>query len=860
MSGSRSSSLTRLAELCLGLLLLGGCLALASAPVWTLGPSVALAGMAAVTMSLGARAEERPLRPPVFAALLLVPVIACALQLVPLPQRWLGLLSPRAAEIVDFVLVPLGLSSSRPVSLDPPATWRALAGALTALLVFLTASHLVRREGAQRRLGLGLAFLAAALPVLAGLHWLAGTERLYGLYTFRVSTPALITPFGNPNHLAGFLGLGAAVALGAARSTRTRGRLRWALYGAWALSSAGVLASGSLGGVLAWVIGQLTFVLLVWRAERAEGPGGGGKGRRRWEAPALVVGLVLLFLLGLSAVRPLEAELLETASVGGLASSKLELLPGFAAMATEFGWVGAGRGAFEAAWPRFADRARGDTFTHPEHAPLQWATEFGFPIAVILLLGVLWSGGWLLSRRRMGSLQLGALAGLVGLCLQNLVDFSLELTFLANTALVALAIAWGAPTKPQASGSPLRFAGHVPVVLAALAGVVGLFAALGPGRSTLDGATDALRDAIAAGRPAAEVQALAVKRIDRHPAHWTPHALAAQSIAGGSATPRDALAFANRALFLHPHHGPTHRVAARALLRLGAREQAFIEYRLAARAGDGGAVTEALSHARSTSERVSLTPDPARARHIARQLPEAAQAIAYLQEVPFRFPDATGLELARLALDEARLHLTAKDLTRAAEAGERASALAPGALETELGRARLLRAMGSHEASLGLLKTLWARHPGPAVGFALVEGALAQRTPKAAFAALTQTRPFLSAFDERARWLELEAQIYDLEGAFHRAIASRRNACRLTPTAACHFRLARALERMGDVAQARDAVRTGARLGPQPPPETTTSWLGELERRLAAQQGGRDGASGSAGMETDALLRRLGER
>src|SRR5690606_8408776 len=149
---------------------------------------------------------------------------------------------------------------------------------------------------------------------------------------------------------------------------------------------------------------------------------------------------------------------------------------------------------------------------------------------------------------------------------------------------------------------------------------------------------------------------------------------------------------------------------------------------------------------------------------------------------------------------------------------------------------------------------------GPEVGFALVEGALAQRTPKASFAALTQTRPFLSAFDERARWLELEAQIYDLEGAFHRAIASRRNACRLTPTAACHFRLARALERMGDVAQARDAVRTGARLGPQPPPETTTSWLGELERRLAAQQGGRDGASGSAGMETDALLRRLGGR
>src|SRR5690606_14396388 len=180
---------------------------------------------------------------------------------------------------------------------------------------------------------------------------------------------------------------------------------------------------------------------------------------------------------------------------------------------------------------------------------------------------------------------------------------------------------------------------------------------LGPGRSTLDAATDALREAIAAGRPADEVRALAVARIDRHPAHWTPHALAAEAIAGSSDTPAEALAFANRALFLHPHHGPTHRAAARALLRLGAREHAFVEYRLAARARDGGAVAEALSLARAHAERVSLTPDLDHALRIARQLPDTSGAIAYLQEVPFRFPDATGPELARLALEEARIHL-----------------------------------------------------------------------------------------------------------------------------------------------------------------------------------------------------------
>src|SRR5690606_21155533 len=209
---------------------------------------------------------------------------------------------------------------------------------------------------------------------------------------------------------------------------------------------------------------------------------------------------------------------------------------------------------------------------------------------------------------------------------------------------------------------------------------------LGPGRSTLDAATDALREAIAAGRPADEVRALAVARIDRHPAHWTPHALAAEAIAGSSDTPAEALAFANRALFLHPHHGPTHRAAARALLRLGAREQAFVEYRLAARGRDPGAVAEALSHAKTTAEHVSLTPDLARARTIARGLRPAAFALAYLEQVPFRFPDAEGLELARLSLDAARIHLAEGDVKRAADAGALASRLAPGTLETELGR------------------------------------------------------------------------------------------------------------------------------------------------------------------------------
>ena len=50
-----------------------------------------------------------------------------------------------------------------------------------------------------------------------------------------------------------------------------------------------------------------------------------------------------------------------------------------ASLAPEFLWTGAGRGAFEVAYPRHSPEPRTETFTHPENALLQWATEFGLP-------------------------------------------------------------------------------------------------------------------------------------------------------------------------------------------------------------------------------------------------------------------------------------------------------------------------------------------------------------------------------------------------------------------------------------------------------------------------------------------------
>ncbi|MBK7864875.1 MAG: hypothetical protein IPJ65_41015 [Archangiaceae bacterium] len=79
----------------------------------------------------------------------------------------------------------------------------------------------------------------------------------------------------------------------------------------------------------------------------------------------------------------------------------------------------------------------------------------------------------------------------------------------------------------------------------------------------------------------ADVRGQALPLIDAHPANYLPYALsAAACIEKKPVDPLQAIAFANRALFLFPRDFRSHQVAARALRRLGRRSQALLEYRL----------------------------------------------------------------------------------------------------------------------------------------------------------------------------------------------------------------------------------------------------------------------------------------
>lgn len=853
-SRSRTSRYTRGAEATLAVLLVLLVLSLGGAPTWVHGPLVVLAGLAFVLACVGAWRQGRSLHLPLLALPLGGAALLCLLQLVPLPPGLLATLSPEAAALRDFALVPLGLEGARPLSLDPPATWRELARHLAYLLAFVAAVQVCRSERARRRLLGTLAFTGAAVAALGLLHALLGLDRLFGVIAFVHARPPLLTPFGNPNHLAAFLGLAATVSLGLALSSGSRPRAAPFVVAA-VLCGAGVLLSLSRGGIAFFVFGQLAFALLLL------GRGTGTERARTWRRGGTVL-LCLLAVLavgGYAASERLMAELETADSVEELRHSKLAFWPALASVPRAHP-LGMGRGAFEAAFPRYQERPVINTLTHPENAVLQLATEFGVPGLVLLAVG-LWGFVRLLRRERLEAVELAVLAGVAALGVHDLFDFSLELPASAVAAWVALA----SVARPDDRGRSVAPRGHAPLralgVGAALAGVA--LVALVPGRSTLAGAEAELAALVTARAPLAEVRERGLALIDRHPADHALQVLVGLAcLDAGRPGAAEALGFANRALLLNPVDARAHRVAARALLTLGRRTQAFLEYRLAFEAGDREVVwREALGRARTLEELQALTPDSARdAEELAIELLRTGrheETVAWLAWARERF-DASP-EAVRLWEREARLRLLRKELAEAEAASAEVSRRAPDALSSHLLHVDVLQAQGRGREALESLEALRVRFPANVeLAFTLARLQVDAGLTRRARETLQQVGPFVSDLGQRAQLFMLEGSSYEKEGLRARALESWKSAARIQPDAGLWFKVASLHESLHQLDAAARAVREGLRLQSPEQRAEGEAWVARLEaaerERVEARRRERDGGAG----EKSPLLRAMG--
>src|SRR5712692_9071410 len=151
--------------------------------------------------------------------------------------------------------------------------------------------------------------------------------------------------------------------------------------------------------------------------------------------------------------------------------------------ARHFSRAGMGRGAFEAAFPRYQTAFAEVTFTHPENILLQLWAEFGALGAAALVLLALRSYARLLQRHEASAIDLAVLCGLGAMALHDLFDFSLELPGCAVAACVALGVA---SRSENGEGIPATRLAPWAVPVGAALGLVSLIAASQGARTLAD--------------------------------------------------------------------------------------------------------------------------------------------------------------------------------------------------------------------------------------------------------------------------------------------------------------------------------------------------------------------------------------
>jgi tetratricopeptide (TPR) repeat protein len=540
---------------------------------------VAAGAFGAAAAALYRSAEARrgagiPLPAMIFAAL----AAYTLLQAVPIPMAWLKVLAPANADIWERSLLPFGEAgpSLASISLDPGASVVEALKWSTYAAVFTAASSL----GARKSAGWGVAMvfgtaLAAAFTTMA--HGLLGATKVYGLYQPNFNVLAWhVGPLLNPNNLAGYLNLGILSGLGLLLAHRPIVP-RWVVGFGVALMVAIDVTSASRGGVLTLPLGVVALALITARREKQ---GWGTDKASTWLLIAVVVGGAVLAILGGNAKA--WAELYDK----NLSKGRMVLW--LRPLIADHPLVGIGRGAFESVFPAYRVTPGNVVFTHAENFPLQWAAEWGLPVALAALVALAWA----LSPRRLGvtrsALAAGAWLGVAVLLVQNLVDLALEVPAVCIGAATLLGSLWGDPvthgTHRRAVREPLaqRWPRLVPVAV----GVLGAALIAGTVRfGWHDVASDraavwAALDGVKAPRAGqmAPLRDEVRHAMLRHPAE--PYFSLVGGMAAFRARDQSPIPWIQRTLERGQVNGRAHLLLAEVLAARGSRRQALLELRL----------------------------------------------------------------------------------------------------------------------------------------------------------------------------------------------------------------------------------------------------------------------------------------
>jgi tetratricopeptide (TPR) repeat protein len=615
--------------------------------------------------------------------------IAIALQLAPLSPSLLRLLSPNAVRLFEETLAPIGRWPAwRPLSLAPGETGFLLLVAAGVAGGCIAASFLGEKHHRADALLKALSWTGLAASLAGMLGSLLGWGRLL---ESRVT-------FINPNHLAGFLQLGAWPAFGFALRARGRERVGW--LGAFAFTSVGIFLTLSRGGITAFFVsagvsavlavlhGHTPFTRSIFGGERRrkrrraldadpapdgppadsspaatgsslapEGPAESFGWRRLLRRMAVPVGMALaLAVAAWLALDPIVSEMRTV--TGATQEVKVQMWPDGVRLARQFLLTGIGRGAFATVFPSLKTETMQVTFSHLENTWLQLPVDMGLFVGVALIGLFAWAWVAAARQRDLSRPMLGALAGAAGLAAHNVVDFSFELLGVALPFAVVLGLASRAMPRVRVP----RAAGLAGVGLLLLLGTGGLLV------NRLDAGRD-VAEKIAGPAPPPVAPALAGAALAWRPADWLPPAAAGvRIVAAGKCG--EGLPWLVRAMVRNPTAPEPHRYAARCLWAGGKEALAKREFRLAFLYGDTESLAEADFRFPDPGELLEIAPETKAgllaAAHLLTNRPEEAREALKRAWEQYLDPRAlAGLARVTLQLGDADEALTmARQLQR----------------------------------------------------------------------------------------------------------------------------------------------------------------------------------------------------
>jgi O-antigen ligase len=412
------------------------------------------AGSLSVAASLRARARGHVVPSVPGWRLLLALNLVVLLQLVPLPQGVLRVVSPYSVEFHQEAAHWAGLPAPSLMPLTLSAV-KTAHGLLFLIALSLLYGAVFREFGSERR-ARTLAVTVVGVGVLLTLVGFlqkssANPGMIYGWWE-PAQPQNVFGPYVNRNHYAGYvvmaLPMALAMALGSLQEARRRWRYagwstlgehsvsRFALFSSISLFlAAGVLAAGSRGGVIAAAVSALVVVLA--RGQRAIVAAG----------VALAIGAASLTFVDVG-------WFVERTTGDRMQADRVVVWLDMLKIVPRFPVLGVGWNAFGIAYRwRYQTVYQWGLWNQTHNEYLQALFETGLlgivPVAALL---VLLAVGALRAARR-GDVGVGVLGALVANATTNLVDFNLQIPANAATftAIAGLAMALGTrdPNAPS---------------------------------------------------------------------------------------------------------------------------------------------------------------------------------------------------------------------------------------------------------------------------------------------------------------------------------------------------------------------------------------------------------------------------